>query len=536
MTAPDERRFSVYPTGWIRDNIILEVFRNHLRDLYNPDTGELFTEDEIAQATQPGSRFWIEADSIDVYAQLMQRQGAWFADQIRPARANGAFLEKFHGELWLGIDPRLPAAGGAGTVSAPATAGSIFPGSATVPDPTGTAAVATDPNGYSYQVLASVTTPSSGIASLEMQAIDTGEATNIGYGTVLTWSSGQPAGAQNTASVAENPAFTGGYDEETDSELGARIERRIRHRPAAGNAAHFAAWAERAHTSVEVAFVYPCAFMAGSALVAVLQKRGSTAGPEARTDVTATIMTALTNYLVPPASPVVPPRAHVVVTRCNPQAADLVLKISMAQGAAGGWYDSSPWPEYSASYPEVIVTNVASTTEFTVEAGTGLYGGASSLAGDDAPSLMMWDADNSRWVELDVQEVTDDGSNEYTVTLGTDPTPFVIATGQRLSPYTDRLTIIAESIEAYFDELGPGEVVDLDTDVLADRAARYPGPSSYYPYRAGHVVLARLIESLGGSTSDAELTSISRNEPDLPGDVVDGPNIVTLGKLSVFAL
>lgn len=535
MTAPSERRFAVFPAGWIRDNVILEVFRNNLRNLTNPDTNVTFTEDEIAQATQPGSRFYIEADAIDVLGQLWQRRGSWFADQIRPSRSNTAFLENYHGRLWLGTNPRLPATGGSGTVNAPATAGSIFPGSATVPDPTGTAAVATDPNGYRYQVLESVTTPADGTAVLEMQGIDTGEETNIEYGTELTWSSGQPLGAEEKASVAENPAFTGGYNDETDSELGYRIERRIRHRPAAGNAAHVAAWAERANSSVEAAFVYSCAFHAGSTLVAILQKRGSTAGPTARTNVAVAVMQAMVTYLVPPDSPVFPPRSHVVVTRCSPQSSDLVLKIAMAEGAAGGWYDADPWPEYSAAYPEVLITNVASQTEFTVEAGTGLPGGVASLSGDDSPQVMVWDEDNSRWEWLDVTGVTDDGSDEYTITLGTTPT-VTIATGQRISPYTDRLTVIAEAIEAYFDELGPGEVVDLDTDSRAHRAMRRPRPSGYYPNRAGQVVLARLIEALGGSTSDAELTSISESEPDVPGDVVDGPRIITLGAVSIFAL
>jgi len=536
MTAPDERRFQVYPRGYVRDNVLLQVFRNHLRSLTNPDTGAAFTEDEIARATQPGSRFYIEADAIDVLGQMWQRRGAWFADQVRPTRANTAFLEGYHGELWLGSNPRLAATGGSGAVSAPASAGSVFPGSSTVPDPTGTAATATDPNGYRYQVLETVTTPAGGVATLQMQAIDTGDATNIALDTVLTWSTNQPVGAEPTASVSESPAFAGGYDEETDSELGARIERRIRHRPAGGNAAHFCAWAERASVSVEAAFVYPCAFHAGSVLVAVLQKRGATEGPTARTTVGVAVLAAVTGYLVPPASPVVPERAYVLVTACNPQTSDLVLRAALTEGATGGWADVDPWPAYSVTYPEVIVTGVASQQEFTVAAVAGsLPGGAGSLSGTDAPQLMLWDATTSRWKQLDVTSVTDDGGDQFTIVLGTAP-DMTIATDCRLSPYTDRLDVLAESIEAYFDELGPGEVVDLDTDPRAPRAARYPRATNYYSSRAGQVMLARMIEALGGATADVELTSISRSEPDLPGDISDGPNIVVLGNVSIFPL
>jgi len=536
MTAPDERRFAVHPRGWIRDNVILQTFRNHLRTLTNPDTGATFTEDEIARATQPGSRFYIEADAIDVLGQMWQRRGSWFADQVRPSRSNGDFLEGFHGELWLGTNPRLSATGGSGAVDAPASPGAIFPGSATVPDPTNTAAIATDPNGYRYQVLATVTTPAGGVAELQMQAIDTGEATNLPLGTILTWSANQPVGAQPTASVSEDPAFSGGYGKETDSELGARIERRIRHRPAGGNAAHFSAWAERAHNAVEAAFVYPCALHAGSVLVAVLQKRGDAEGPSGRTDVAVAVMTAVTNYLTPPASPVVPPEVFVIVTRCNPQSSNVVLRIAMRQGAAGGWFDADPWPAYSEAFPEVVVSEVTSQIEFKVEATEGsLPGGVASLSGESAPQLMLWNSATSRWERLSVESVTDDGGNEFTVVLDSEPT-LTIAEGARLSPYSDQLVSIAESVEGYFDEIGPGEVVDLDTDVRGGRSARYPRPSTYYPMRAGQVLLSRLIEALGGITSDAELSYISRNEPDLPGDAIDGPNIVVLGHASVFAL
>lgn len=535
MTAPDERRFAVFPRGHVRDNVVLQVYRNHLRNLTNPDTGAAYTEDEIAQATQPGSRFYIEADSIDVLGQIYQRRGAWFADQIRPNRANSDWLLNYHATLWLGEDPKLTATGGSGSVDAPASAGSVFPGSATVPDPTDTAAVATDPNGLRYQVISTVTTPAGGVATLQMQGIDTGADTNLLKDTVLTWSANQPVGAEPTAAVTQDPAFTGGFDEETDDELAKRVERRIRNRPAGGNSAHFAAWAERASVAIEAGFVYPTAFHAGSVLVAVLQKRGSTAGPTARTDVAVAAMTAVTNYLVPPSSPVVPQRVFVVVTECNPQSSDLVLRIAMAEGSAGGWFDATPWPAYSATYPEVKISAVTSQTDIDVLTDAALPGGASSLTGDNAPQLMVWDDANSRWERLDVLTVDASAAPTVNITLNTAPT-VTMAIDDRISPYTDRLTVVAEAAEGYFDELGPGEVVDLDTDERGARAARHPSPASANPSRAGQAILSRLIDALGGSTSDAELTSISRNEPDLPGDLMDGPNIVTLGHLSAFPL
>lgn len=531
--TPDEREFVVFPRGVVRDDIILSYWRNALRVLVNPDTGTVFTEDEIARATQPGSRFYIEADSIDQYGQAMQARALFFAEQIRPNRSNTEFLEGFHGALWLGENSRLPATGGSGDVNAPATPGSIFVGSLTVPDPLDNAAVATDPNGLRYQVLSTVVAPAGGVAALQMKGIDTGETSNLLEDTVLTWSKNEPPGAEPEAVVTSAPAFSGGFDIETDDELGERIEERIRQRPASGNSAHLVAWSRSASVAVESAFIYPVAFYAGSVLVCVVQKRGSSIGPEARTSVAAGTLADVVTYLVPPNSAVFPQRAYVVVVAPNAQSSNLVLRISMASGSAGGWFDTTPWPAYSSSYEEVAIKGVTSQTEFTVDTDTDPPG-SSPLTGTSVPALMLWDEDTSRWERLSVDEVSWAGVTK-TIKLTTAPS-FTIAVGDRLSPYTDRLGIIAEALESYFDDIGPGQVVDLDTDPRAGRAWRYPRPGGQYPLRAGQAVLTRLIDALGGASADAELTMISRSEPDLPGDIIDGPNQLVLGHATVFAL
>jgi len=271
-------------------------------------------------------------------------------------------------------------------------------------------------------------------------------------------------------------------------------------------------------------------------LVCVLAKRGTTAGPNARTDVPPGTLIAARNYLVPPASAVMPERAYVVVVPPNEQPADLAAQLSMGYGTTGGWADVNPWPTYSATYPVgAVVATIVSPTEFTVTTDADLPGGVASLTGADAPQLMIWDAENSEFVELDVQTVTDAGVT-VTIELNTDPTPFVVAPGQLLSPYTDRHAIIAQGLENYFDSLGPGEVVDLTTDPRGARAFRYPAPSQQYPSRAGEAVITSLLEALGGVAPDISLPYISRNTPDLPGDIVDGPNIVTLGEVGVYPL
>jgi uncharacterized phage protein gp47/JayE len=358
MPAQDERKFVIFRAGQVRDEIILAHYRNALRTLTNPATGITFTEDEIVTATQPGSRHYIEADAIDLLCQLKQVRAQYLSEQLRPLTSNTNFLENFHGQLWLGADSKLPPVGASGAVDAPATVGSVFPGSTTIGDPA--AAVATDPNGLRFQVLTTVTTPASGVAALTMKGVDTGFVTRILTGTILTWSANQPLGAEPEATTTAD--FDGGFDVETDIEYAKRIEDRIAHKPAAGNNAHFVDWCRQASVAVEQGFVYATALFAGSVLVCITEKRDTTTneGPLARTNVAFGTLTDVTNFITPPNSPVLPQRAFVVVTKPTSQPSDIVLRISMGLGTSGGWADTTPWPNppTGTSFIEVQVTNV----------------------------------------------------------------------------------------------------------------------------------------------------------------------------------
>jgi len=348
-----DRPFDAVRRGDIRDDVILRSLRNALRVLIDPDTGAPFTEEAVIEVTQRGSAFFLEADGLDLALQASQARARYLADQLRPRWANTAMLDAVHGPTWLGAGSRLPATGGSGPVVAYGVPGTTFVGSTTIGDPA--ACVAVDQNGVQYQVLVTGTVPAGATqVTLEMGAINTGSDTNPPATTTLTWSVNKPVGAQDDAEVDED--FSGGFDVETDTEYAARIEQFIAYRPANGNAAHFVAWARAASNAIESAFIYPAAFRAGSVLICVLQKRGSTEGPEARTDVAPATLIAARNYLTPPDSPVVPQRAYVVVVPPNEQDSDLVMRLSMGYGTTGGWTDTSPWPTYSSSYPAVVVT------------------------------------------------------------------------------------------------------------------------------------------------------------------------------------
>jgi len=535
MVAQSERQFAIFNRDQIRDEIILPAFRNYLRDQINPETGALFTEDEITQATQVGSTFWIEADSIDLVGQAEQARALFFGDQIRPKRANTAFLEDYHARRWLGEDARLAATGGSGSVSAQANIGAIFPGSTVIGDPT--AAVAVDNAGNRYQVLTTTTVVSSPV-TLALKGVDTGSDTNPAQNDILTWSVNQPASAIPEVTVLSD--FSGGFDEETDDELADRVEERIRNKPASGNSAHFASWAQEASSAIEKGFVYSCPFYAGSVMVCLVSKRtaGNTSPTNRINSSIGTVIDAV-SYLTPPLSPVVPQHVHVVVVEPNSQESDLVMRIAMGTGTNGGWADSTPWPNPldTSSYLASEITSIVTPQQvFEIDTDSALPGGAALLSGANAPSLMVWDSENSEFVVLDVSSVSHAGTTA-TVTLSAPLTgSFTLATGQRVSPYTDQYTVIQESARDYFDELGPGEIVDLTTDTRGSRAFRYPEPTKQYPYRAGQLIVSRMIDAMSGITTDITLTEISKSEPDLPGDIIDGPNMLSLGDFVVYPL
>lgn len=527
MTQPNEREFAVFRRGEIREDQ-LRFFRNGLRALTNPKTLQPFTEDEVRRATTPGSRFYIEADGIDLVAQGAQKRDEFLAQQARIDRSGTEFLKNYHLPQW-GED-YLPASGGSGTVTALGNPGTTWIGSTTIPDPF--AAFALDDAGNRYQVLVTGTADSEGEAELLLVGIDGGAQTNLEVGTVITWGNAPP-GSRATATVSGDD-FSGGGPQETDAEVSSRLAARVRRKPGAGNESQIRDLARASSNAIEDAFVYPCALNTGSTLVALTQKRRDATGPTARTP-SSGALAAATASLVPPGSPNIPARAYFAVLSWTAQPSDCVVHLSQRKRSAAGWQDVVPFPLARAGGAAVAVTTVTSPTIFRVTtdgAGELPNGVAGPLSGIH---LMVWDEASSRFESLSVDTVEDLGGGVYRVILLSAPT-HVIALGDWISPDMARRESLAESAEAYFDSLGPGELVDLDTDPNAVRAFRRPSPNEERPYRAGATLLTFLREGLGAALADSQLASISETVPDVPADPIDGPNMLTLGNFAVYAL
>lgn len=530
LSTPVDREFAVHPAGFIRDHVVLANFRAGLRTRINPETNAFFTEDEIAKATRPGSRWYQQAQAVDDYGQGRQRNAIWLADQMRADRASTKWLIEFHGRPRIG-DP-LPATGSGGTVLVTGVAGTPVVGSTTLGAPG--VYVARAPDGTLYQVFLGAEVAPSGSVSVLLAALSTGSVTNLPAGTVLTWVSRDPNMAP-TCVVSSD--FTGGTDVETNAEYLQRYQSVLRYKPAIGNDAQVNAWARASSNAIENAFVYATAWRAGSWMVAITAKRGNTVGPLARIPNAVTLAKAI-GYLVPPNSAVMPPRSYGVVLTPNPEPTNIVARLGLQRGSDAGWADATPFPAYHATTP--TITSIVSPTAFRINcpANTTLPGqpALATVTGTNAPRMMVWSAATSRFFELYVNSVQHISGTTYEVTLDAEPNGWVPAVGVVVSPFAMRNATIAIETELYMDSLGPGQLFDIDTDSRGGRCVRFPEVEEEFPSRAGASLATRIREALGGGNENVEIASLSLTEPTYPTDLMNGPNMLTLGTFGIYEL
>jgi len=527
MPSSAEREWVQFNRGELRE-AVLQDFRDGLRRLDNPDTGLPFTEDVLRRATARGGRFYREADADDQILIGIQKRDEFFAQQIRIDRAGSSFLRNYHAKLWG--ESFLDAFGGSGEVLAHGTPGTTWLGSTLVPD--AFAVTGTDPGQRRYQVVTGGVANSIGFATLTLVAIDGGDETNPAVGTAITWTN-PPPGSDPSAPVKDLD-FRGGLDAETDADFASRLMARVRHKPASGNWAHLRAFARAASVSVEDAFVYPCAFLAGSVLIALTAKRGAALGPLGRVP-GFNVLQAVTAMLVPPSSPLVPGRAFVVVLPVTTTSSNLVVQLAQPLGSNAGWLDATPFPRVNGT-TAVAITTLTSQILFRItasSAGQLPQGVAGPLSG---VRLMVWAPLTSTFESLVVQTVTDLGATVYEVQLATAPAK-TLALGDWISPdMGTRGATLAAAVTEYFDSLGPGEVINLLTDERAVRAFRNPAPSEESPSRAGQSVVSFIGDAMGAAVTDATLASISVTDPPVPSDPVLGPSLLVAGKFAAYAL
>lgn len=509
--------FERFQAGDIREQM-LGSFRESLRSLNDPQTGVPFTEDVIRQVTMEDGRFWVEANDLDLVLLGVQRREFFVGQQIDPRLASSAFLENYHGPA--AKLPRLVATGGNGTVEAKAVAGTTFIGSTDIPNALATQAK--DKAGLVYQVFFNALANAQGIATCTLVGVNTGPATNLEIGEKLKWINPPGGSAPDCTVVGEN--FRGGVATESDQEWGNRIFESKGKRPRAGNPAHFMLWARRSLNAVEQGFIYPCAVQSGSTIVCITQKRGVSTSPLARIAGLVTT-TVAGGYLTPPGSPVVPGRVYVIVVAAQAQPSNMVLKLALAKGLPSGWSQADTWPTFATVAP--TIGTVTDQLHFRMHCDSG-------LPSVGVPEIMVWNNGTGRFERLAVVTITAAGGNNYDVVLASAPVK-TLAVGDYISPYTARNESVALGIQGYFDSLGPGEIVNLATDMRATRAFRRPIPQQRFPSDITTEIFEYIKDSIGSPISGSTIGAVSQTTPTIPVNVSQGPGLLVAGKIGIYA-
>jgi hypothetical protein len=518
-TADTERDFPVFARGELRDMFLLHV-RNGLRAMTNPSTGQPWTEEEVRLATAPGSLTYTRADAGDLVGLAKQQRGVWLADQVIAKRASREWLIRYHAAPYN--EAPLPATGGGGTVKTSTTTAATFIGSTTLPD--ANAALVKDDRGNRYQVLfdVDVAVPTAEVF-LTVKSIDGGTETNLEPGRRLTWVR-QPAGASPVVEV--HARFSGGGPAESTMDFARRLDTKKAYTRGSGNPAQWREWARRVDGAVEDVFVYACAYNAGSLHLCILQRRaiGSTS-PTARI-ASAPLLAVVRARITPPGSPDVPGNPLVVTTGATSSPVHMQAHITMPAGKGRGWTRSGPWPLAAAA--ATSITSVASQTSFDIALGGGVQ---QDPTADEVPALMVWDLATSSFVVLEVASVTYVSGATYAVALTTAPAGHTLAIGDFISPAAGCFREIAEGARAYFDSLGPGEIV-VDTDSRSSRAARFPAPQDEWPMRVDATLTGFLKTAMGSLLVGG--TTPTTTTPSPPTSPSPGPRLLTLGNFAVY--
>jgi hypothetical protein len=314
------------------------------------------------------------------------------------------------------------------------TAGTLVPAGTLAVDSTGQVTVKTT------AAVTLVGTPNT--ASVPFVSVTTGAAANLPALSTLTWES-PPAGLG--ASVILTSALTGAADRESDSDLVARIIRRIQSPPRGGTAADFRAWTEEstdsngASNGIVRAYVYPLRSGLGSVDTVVTVKGSGTSRVPGAATITAVQAYLNTKKPVTATAKVFPPF-------CDPLAALRIYVRVIPNPGKNGLYQydyddlNTPYVIQSHTVNTITLVGVAANLAAAVAAGAKPRIQISLSAAGASPKPYQL-----RVVSIAANTLTLDRNLPFAPVDGTD---FFFAGGSVVD-------IIAQRILDYVDSLGP---------------------------------------------------------------------------------
>jgi len=239
---------------------MMSLFTLPTREQLTTEISALIRGARPSAALGPGSDAGILRDTLaHVVSGLHIHLRYGVLHQLLPTRASGVYLDAW---AWLfGLPNGL---GGYGRI--------LERGSSATDGVTVTATGATgdleneefsDAAGNIYRISESHTFGGAGSATLDVEAVSLGDATNVKVADseAFTWVS-TPANMSDTITQAAD--FTGGADEELDAALRARLSRRLQTPPQGGNWAQWVEWIEAVSPGEIRAYVWPRRSLSGS--------------------------------------------------------------------------------------------------------------------------------------------------------------------------------------------------------------------------------------------------------------------------------
>lgn len=456
-----------------------------------------------------GSEPWIKADALSRRLVVAFANNKIALEDYSPLTATEDRLTQIAGVF--GVTRRSPSkATGFVTISS----------TGTVTIPAGYRCVA--PNGETYDTITANTVANGG--SVEVQAVNTGLATNQSYLTKLTWtaSSVGALGATCTVGVGD---IDGGAPEDDDETLRRRLLNRLANPSVGGNNASVQAIAENASAAVQAAYPYAGLRGPASVDVAVTKAEGDRELSDATVDL---VQAALTSAL--------PGHVDVNVTAVTAQEVDVVLRATLpapttSGGAGGGWLDATSWPQGTpaAGSNDGKVTAYSAPTATVRTTTTPVVG----------QHIGVWDPVAEVMHQYTVASVGG-VAGAWTITVqGLEG-----ASGFKTSPLNAfisagcvNLDSYAETMLAEVQKLGPGEKTDsLD---LLPRSRRYPNIDSANPSDLDNRILGNLQVAHPELVVDYGLrldtgTTTASTSPDLPTTTTDPPKILVLKYFSIW--
>ena len=376
----------------------------------------------------------------------------------------------------------------------------------------------TAPNGEKYQTTAANTVATG--AEIEVQAVNTGDATNQDAGTRITWDS-NAVGPLNQVATVGASGITGGFPEDDDEKLRQRLIDRLAFPGVGGNVSQTKAFAEDASAAVGAAYVYAAARGPASLDVAIVSDEGDR-----------TLSTGVINTVAAYLGANLPGHADINVTTASPQPLDVVFQGSLplpttAGGAGGGWRDGTPWPSGTPS----AGTSDGKVTAY--DSGTGVATIRETTEPNVGQSIAVWDPDGETLYEYTLATVAGSaGAWEVTVQdpagavgFKVDPTDAYVSAG------SFNLKAYATTIAAEFLKLGPGEKTTLSE--LLPRARRQPTPDQGVAQNVDNRLLGNVQAAHAELVLDYGLrldtgTTTTRTSPSVPATTADPPKILTL--------